>query len=127
MAHSTTGVFVRARTLLSIKADRIANKMPTMMERNPRTKKSLAMVTVLYAVNSLLLLLYETTVLKRMIETASFVIPSPKTREKSLGCFSGLIRETAAMTSVEHNNEHIMMTSRVERSRAEVTPVSPFV
>ena len=64
--------------------------------------------------------------MKRMMETASFVMPSPKTREKSLGCLSGLMRETAAMTSVEQSKLHMRMISSVVRSSGVTSPVSPF-
>jgi hypothetical protein len=40
-------------------------------------------------------------VLNKIIETASFEMPSPKIREKSLGCSSYLMIDTAAMTSEE--------------------------
>ena len=55
-----------------------------------------------------------TTVLKRIIETASFVIPSPKTKLNSLGFSAGLIKDTAAITSVEHSKEHISKISNVD-------------
>ena len=67
------------------------------------------------------------TALKRMIDTASFVIPSPKTSEKSLGYFSGLMSEMAAITSVAHRRLHMQMISRVLNSKGEVTPVLPLV
>jgi hypothetical protein len=55
------------------------------------------------------------TVLKRMIATASFTIPSPKIKENNFGCSSYLIIEIAAMTSEEHNNELTRRHSIVER------------
>ena len=45
------------------------------------------------------------TVLKRMIATASFTMPSPNIKEKSFGCSSYLIIEIAAITSDEHSRE----------------------
>ena len=48
-----------------------------------------------------------------MIETASFTMPSPNTRLKSLGCYLGLMRETAAITSEEQRREHISKISTV--------------
>ena len=51
------------------------------------------------------------TVLKRMIQTASLVIPSPNTREKSFGYSSYLITAIAATTSVQHKREHISKIS----------------
>jgi hypothetical protein len=41
------------------------------------------------------------TALNKMMETASFEMPSPKMREKSLGCSSYLMIDIAAMTSEE--------------------------
>ena len=62
-----------------------------------------------------------------MIDTASFVMPSPKTSEKSLGYFSGFMRDTAAMTSVEQSKLHMRITSIVVRSSVVTSPVAPFV
>lgn len=55
-----------------------------------------------------------------MIETASLTIPSPKTRLNSFGVFLGLSIETAAITSVEHNSEHIRMISMVLKFTRDV-------
>ena len=43
--------------------------------------------------------------MKSIIATASFTIPSPKTKENSFGCSSYLIIDIAAMTSEEHSKE----------------------
>lgn len=51
------------------------------------------------------------TVLNKMILTASFVIPSPKTKLNNLGCFWGLITAIAATTSELHIKEHIRRIS----------------
>ena len=49
---------------------------------------------------------YLNTVLNKMIETASFVIPSPNTIENYFGSFLKLIKDTSATTSEEHIKEH---------------------
>lgn len=53
------------------------------------------------------------TVLKRIIQTASLVIPSPKTKLNSFGYSSYLITAIAATTSVQHKREHINKISIV--------------
>lgn len=58
------------------------------------------------------------TVLKRIMQTASFVIPSPNTKLKSLGYSSYFITAIAATTSVQHRREHISMISVSERSNS---------
>jgi len=62
-----------------------------------------------------------TTVLNKMIDTASLVIPSPKTRLKSFGYAFGFNRDTAAMTSVEQRREHISKTSTSESCKSDQT------
>jgi hypothetical protein len=52
-----------------------------------------------------------------MIDTASFIIPSPKTVLKSLGFSLAEIIETAAITSDEQRREHMTIISAVESSR----------
>jgi hypothetical protein len=49
----------------------------------------------------------ETTVLNRMIATASLTIPSPKIKLNNLGYSSYLIIDMAAMTSDEQSNEPV--------------------
>jgi hypothetical protein len=51
------------------------------------------------------------TVLNRIIATASFTMPSPNTKENSLGCSSYLIIVMAAMTSELHRSELMMKHS----------------
>ena len=55
------------------------------------------------------------TVLNSIMHTASLVIPSPKIKEKSLGCSSYLTIEMAATTSVQQSKLHISMISMPER------------
>jgi hypothetical protein len=50
-------------------------------------------------------------VLKRIIDTASLVIPSPKTRENNFGYSSNLIIVTAATASEEQSSEEIRRIS----------------
>lgn len=58
-----------------------------------------------------------------MILTASLVMPSPKTIEKSLGCSSNLIILTAATTSEEHMREERSMISSREGENLTHSPV----
>ena len=111
MAHSLTGVFVKALTDLSTYEHINPTMIPRIMELKPRAVNSPA----IYRVDCKLRLSFSleklTTVLKRMIDTASFVIPSPKIKLKSFGWVLGLRRETAAITSVEQRREHMSRTS----------------
>ena len=66
-------------------------------------------------VNSELGPAYSITVLNKIMHTASLVIPSPKTNEKSFGYYSYLIIEMAATTSVQQRREHIKRISMTER------------
>ena len=122
-----TGDFVRPRTFLSMSEEMIAVMIPHMMDKKPSDANSIVISIQLYPVNPSFLRLYVTTVLNKMMDTASFVMPSPKTSEKSLGCFSGLIRDTAAMTSVEQSKLHMRITSSVVRLRGVTSPVAPLV
>lgn len=63
------------------------------------------------------------TVSNRMIETASFMMPSPKTSENILGCFSYLRIETAAITSEEHISAQKSMISSGFMVKEVVSPV----
>jgi hypothetical protein len=55
------------------------------------------------------------TVLKRIIQTASFVIPSPNIKLKSLGYSSYFTIEMAATTSVQQRSEHISNISITDK------------
>ena len=112
---------------MSRSEERMAVIMPHMMDWKPREANESEMSTQLDAVKLVFYRLYCTTVLKRIMETASLVIPSPKTSEKSFGCLSGLMRDTAAMTSVEQSRLHMRMTSSVDKSRGDTSPVYPLV
>lgn len=54
---------------------------------------------------------YSSTVLNKIIQTASLVIPSPKIKLNSLGYSSYLTIDIAATTSVQHNRELISKIS----------------
>ena len=127
MEHSMTGDLVKPRTFLSINEERIAVTIPHMIDQKPSVANSSVISRQLEPVNLSFLRLYVTTVLNKMIDTASFVMPSPKTSEKSFGCFSGLISDTAAITSVEQSRLHMRITSNVVRSSGVTSPVEPLV
>ena len=61
------------------------------------------------------------TVLKRMIQTASLVSPSPKIILKSFGYSSYFTIEIAATTSVQHRSEHINKISITDNSNFSYT------
>ena len=90
MTHSTTTECVKLLANLKRSADRIAKQNPIKIENVPRYKKYNAIIPALPAVNDVLcsdvpseeLALLEkflSTVLNKIIETASLVTPSPKT------------------------------------------------
>lgn len=79
---------------------------------------------MVWAVNFSVDPVYLNTVLKRMMETASFVIPSPKTIEKSFGSFWKSIKDTAATTSEEHIKDHRSRISLRVSSKVSFVPVS---
>jgi len=60
------------------------------------------------------------TVLKRMMHTASFTIPSPNIIENSFGYSSKETIETAAITSVEQSSEHMSKISFIVRLNCSV-------
>lgn len=74
---------------------------------------------------SLVLAVYFITVLNKMIDTASFIIPSPKTILKSVGYLSYEIKEMAAITSLEQRRLHISMHSGEVSSSLLHSPVAP--
>ena len=59
------------------------------------------------------------TVLKRMMATASLTIPSPKSKLKRVGYSSYLTMEMAAITSVEQSNDDMRRISGVESSNVD--------
>ena len=58
------------------------------------------------------------TVLNKMMATASFTIPSPKSKLNRVGYSSYVTIEIAAITSVEHNKEDINRISAFERTKS---------
>jgi len=97
------------------------------IERRPSAKKSVEIEITAEVFSSSFVRLKLTTALKSIIATASFVMPSPNKREKSFGCFSGLIRETAAMTSVAQSRLHMIKISAFDNSKMLLCPVSPLI
>jgi len=67
---------------------------------------------------------YSMTVLKRIMQTASLVIPSPNTKLNNFGYSSYFITAIAATTSVQHSKEHINKISMTERCRSSYISVS---
>jgi hypothetical protein len=99
---------------------------PMNQELNPSWRNSLIMITGVAEVISLVSEVYFITVLKRIILTASLVIPSPKTILKRRGCLSYSISEMAAITSLEQRRLHINRHSTEVISNLELihSPVS---
>jgi hypothetical protein len=112
--HSITGLTVKNLQFLRSIELQTPQSSPMNIEKNANVMNDPITLKGVVDVNSLLGPAYSYTVLKRIIHTASFVIPSPNTRENSFGCSSYLIIETAATTSVQHNNEHINKISIVD-------------
>lgn len=94
---------------------------PINHELNPSWRNSLAIITGVAEVISLVSEVYFITVLKRIILTASFVIPSPKTMLNRRGYFSYSISEIAAITSLEQRRLHINKHSVEVNSNLELT------
>ena len=125
MAHSLTGDFVSVLILFRVYEHIKPNSSPVKIDQSPRELKSLAITKVDEAVNSVSWDVYLTTVWNKIMDTASFVIPSPKTRLKSFGFSAGLISDTAAITSVEQSRDHIRRTSKFDRFMMDFSPVTP--
>ena len=60
------------------------------------------------------------------MDTASFVIPSPKTILNKSGSYSKLIRDIAAMTSDEQRRLHISKHSELVSYKSLHSPVLPL-
>jgi hypothetical protein len=102
-----------------IKALNTPHATPTKIDRNASFKKLPMIRNGVAAVKVLSGPEYCMTVLKRIMHTASFVIPSPNTKENSLGYSSYLMIEIAATTSVQHRREHMRRISEMDSSRTE--------
>lgn len=113
--HSTTGFTVRNLKFFVTMELTIPVTIPTKIEKKLKLIKLPTILNGVDPVNSESGPEYSITVLNKIIQTASFVIPSPNTKLKSLGCSSYLMIEMAATTSVQHNNEHISKISIIER------------
>lgn len=86
---------------------------PIKIEKKPREQKSPKISSGEIQVKAFPSDENLSTVLKRMIATASLTMPSPKRREKSVGYSSYLTIEMAAMTSVEQRSDDISRISLV--------------
>ena len=75
--------------------------MPSKIENTVMLTKLATTLTGVVSVKVSLELVYTCTVLYKIIATASFIIPSPKIIDASLGCSSVLIKLIAAMISDE--------------------------
>ena len=114
-AHSTIGSLVRERQCLKVKESIRPNTIPIVSDRTVREMKSPPIAAIEVALNSYPDLANPITALKRMIVTASFTTPSPRTTLNSFGCALALIIAMAAITSVEQINAHITSTSENNR------------
>jgi len=86
---------------------------PTKTDKNASCKKLPMILNGVAAVNSLSGPEYCITVLKRIMQTASLVIPSPNTKLNNFGCSSYFMIEIAATTSVQQRREHISKISGI--------------
>jgi hypothetical protein len=87
---------------------------PTRIEKKLRLKKLPTILNIVEPVNSESGPEYSSTVLNKMMQTASLVMPSPKIKLKSFGYSSYFTIEIAATTSVQHSNEHIINISIID-------------
>lgn len=113
--HSITGLTVKNLIFLRTTADRRPRIIPNSNEKNASIRNPPNTLNGVVLSNSLPGPAYWYTVLNRIMQTASLVIPSPKTNEKSFGYSSYLIIEIAATTSVQHSNEHISIISIIDK------------
>ncbi|CAI2359745.1 unnamed protein product [Moneuplotes crassus] len=79
---------------------------PQPIDDKASFENSTKTLNTVFVVNSSLELVYLKTVLKRIIDTASFVIPSPNTIENNFGSLCKSIKDTAATTSDEYIKDH---------------------
>ena len=84
------------------------------------SKGVLILITLVFEV-------YFITVLNKIIETASFKIPSPNTMLKRVGSYSQLIKDIAAITSEEQSKLHINRHSELVNSKSFQIPVFPSI
>jgi hypothetical protein len=79
------GFTVRNLQFFRTNADNMPNTTPATMEKNASVRKLPKILNGVAGVNSQVGHAYSMTVLNRIMHTASLVIPSPKTKLKSLG------------------------------------------
>jgi hypothetical protein len=123
-AHSTTGFFVKDLQCLKVREAASPNRIPMLSERKERMKKSPPITATDDPVKASPDLAKEITALNRMIVTASFTTPSPRTTLNSLGYFLALIMATAAITSVEQIKAHMTKISEIKRVTGSAIHVS---
>jgi hypothetical protein len=109
--HSTRGEAVRNLKFLKTILERMPKINPIKIEKKLRLQKSPRITIGVIAFNSTPGVANFSTVLNKIIQTASLVIPSPKIRENSLGYSSYFTTAIAATKSVQQSNEHISIIS----------------
>lgn len=102
MMISWTGDLVRNLKFLRSKARTRAPKMPTNTDFRVRAANSHPISRGEFQVKGRFEVVQIKTALNKMIDTASFTIPSPNTMEYSMGYSSNLMIETAATVSEQH-------------------------
>jgi hypothetical protein len=114
--HSITGEEVRNLNCLNTKELKMPSTNPVSIEKKARDKKLFKILKGVEKPKELSGPAYSMTVLKRIMHTASLVMPSPNTRLNNLGCCSYLITAIAATTSVQQRSEHIKRISIIDSS-----------
>ena len=105
--HSTTGLTVKNLQFLVTTADNTPRTMPANNEKKLNCTNAPRILKGVAELNSLCGPANSITVLNKIMQTASLVMPSPNTKLKSLGYSSYLMTAIAATTSVQHKREHI--------------------
>ena len=121
MLHSTTVLCDKNLNFAKTHELRRPIITPIRMERIANFKKLPKIANGVTQENSLSGPENSITVLKRMIQTASLVRPSPKIILKSFGYSSYFTIEIAATTSVQHRSEHINKISITDNSNFSYT------
>lgn len=99
--------------------------IPMKRELKAKPKKLEMISTGVFQVMTWFAEVYLTTVLKRIIATASFTTPSPNKMLNNFGCLSQLMSEIAAIVSVEHKRLHNIMHSGLVIYNGSHLPVLP--
>lgn len=87
---------------MSKKARTRAPAIPIPQDFKVNIAKSYPISKGAFHVRGAFVLVHNSTALNRMIDTASFTIPSPNTIENSFGCSSNFMIDTAATVSEQH-------------------------